>query len=113
LRGIADFLHTTYSADVANAIRTMKAVVITISKPPTSSTDSARNDIPVSHIDEYIWKENYNEQLVKKLLYDSSMPKAYIHVSIISVRPTSRMILAHPVHTRLLTLQRILLPYSN
>ena len=55
LRGIADFLHTTYSADVADAIRTMvKEVVITIPKPPTSHTDSARNDIPISPIDEYL-----------------------------------------------------------
>jgi hypothetical protein len=80
LRGIADFLHTTYSVDVADAIRTMKDVVITIPKPPTSSTDSAGNDIPVSPIDEYIWKEDYKKQLVKKRLYDSSMPKAYIHI---------------------------------
>ena len=58
----------------------MKPVVITIPKPPTGGTDSAGNDIPVSLIDEYIWKEDYKEQLVKKRLYDSSMPKAYIHI---------------------------------
>jgi hypothetical protein len=32
LRGIPDFLHTTSSADVADAIRTMKPVVINIPK---------------------------------------------------------------------------------
>jgi hypothetical protein len=80
LRGITDFLYTTYSADVADTIRTMKDVVITIPKPPTRRTDSAGNDIPVSPIDEYIWKEDYKEQLAKKRLYDSSMPKAYIHI---------------------------------
>jgi hypothetical protein len=74
LRGITDFLHTAYSADVADVIRTMKAVVIMIPKPPTSSTDLAGNDIPVSPIDKYIWKEDYKEQLVKKRLYDLSMP---------------------------------------
>ena len=58
LRGITDFLYTTYSADVADTIRTMKDVVITIPKPPTRRTDSAGNDIPVSPIDEYIWKED-------------------------------------------------------
>ena len=80
LRGITDFLHTAYSADVADVIRTMKAVVIMIPKPPTSSTDLAGNDIPVSPIDKYIWKEDYKKQLAKKRLYDSSMPKAYIHI---------------------------------
>ena len=79
LRGIADFLHTTYSAD-ADTTRTMKPVVITIPKPPTGGTNSAGNDIPVSPINEYIWKEDYKEQLIKKRLYDSSMPKAYIHI---------------------------------
>jgi hypothetical protein len=69
-----------YRADVADAIRTMTDVVITIPKPSTSRTDSAGNDIPVSPIDEYIWKEDYKEQLAKKRLYDSSMPKAYIHI---------------------------------
>ena len=66
--------------DVADAIRTMKDVVITIPKPLTSSTDLAGNDIPVSPIDEYTWKEDYKERLAKKSLYDSSMPKAYIHI---------------------------------
>ena len=79
LRGIADYLHTTYSADVADAICHMKTVVIDIPDPAIKQ-DKAGNNIPIPSIDEYKWKEEYKEQIAQKRLYDTSMPKAFTHL---------------------------------
>ena len=75
LRGIADYLHTTYSVDVADAIHHMKVVVIDIPDPSAIKQDKSGNDIPILSIDEYKWKEEYKEQIMRKRLYDMSMPK--------------------------------------
>ena len=80
LRGIADYLHRTYSTDVADAICNMKVVVIDIPYPPEIKQDKAGNDIPISSIEEYKWKEEYKEQIAWKRLYNTSTPKAFIHI---------------------------------
>jgi hypothetical protein len=80
LKGIANYLHTTYCADVSDAVRKMEAVVIEIPEPPEPKQDAEGNDIPISSIQEYKWKESYKDQSARKNLYDESMPKAFIHI---------------------------------
>jgi len=66
LKGLANFLLTTYSAEVAEAILKMQAVSITVNdqQPPIK----------------YKWRQEYTEQSKKIKLYNDSMPKAYIHL---------------------------------
>ena len=47
---MADYLHTTYSADVGEAICQMKEIMITLPSPPTPTTDASGTTIPVSFV---------------------------------------------------------------
>ena len=78
VQGMADYLHTTYSADVGEAIRQMKEIIITLPSPPTPTTDASGNLIPISSSDEYRWKLEYSDTNTRLKTYTSSMPKAYI-----------------------------------
>jgi hypothetical protein len=80
LKGMANFFHTTYSAEVSDAILNMEDVVITVEDEPTLRKDGAGNDIPLTSWEEYKWKKTYAEQSGKLKIYTESMPKAYIHI---------------------------------
>ena len=80
VQGMADYLHTTYSADVGEAIRQMKDITITLPSPPTPTTDASGNTIPISSTEEYRWKLEYSDANTRLKTYNTSMPKAYIHI---------------------------------
>ena len=81
LKGIVNYLHTTYSAEVSDVILKMQEVVINVKEEPTLQKDPVTNkDIPLTTREEYKWKKTYNEQNAKQKVYDDSMPKAYIHI---------------------------------
>ena len=80
LKGLANFLHTTYSAEVATAVLKMQAVNIALEDEPTPRTDAAGNEITLTAWDIHKWKEEYNAQLKTLKVYNDSMPKAYIHL---------------------------------
>ena len=80
LKGLANYLHTTYSAEVSEAILTMKAVTITVDDQPPIKQDSKGQPIALASWEEYKWKQDYTEQSKKLKLYNESMPKAYIHL---------------------------------
>ena len=80
LKGMANFFHTTYSAEVSDAILKMKEVVITVEDEPTMRKDANGNEIPLTSWEEYKWKKTYAEQSGKLKIYTESMPKAYIHI---------------------------------
>ena len=80
LKGLANFLHTTYSAEVATAVLKMQAVNIALEDKPTPRTDAAGNEITLTAWDIHKWKEEYNAQLKTLKVYNDSMPKAYIHL---------------------------------
>ena len=80
VQGMADYLHTTYSADVGEAIRQMKEVTITLPSPPTPTTDASGAIIPISSSDEYRWKLEYSDANTRLKTYNTSMPKAYPHL---------------------------------
>ena len=60
---MANFLHTTYSAEVSKAILKMQAVTINIEENPPQCIDNDGVPIPLSSWEEYKWKKNYTEQL--------------------------------------------------
>ena len=76
VQGMADYLHTTYSADVGEAIRQMKDITITLPDPPTPTTDASGNTIPISSTEEYRWKLEYSDANTRLKTYNTSMPKA-------------------------------------
>lgn len=80
LEGMANYLYTTYSAEVSDAILNMQAVTITVEDTPLLKKDASGNDIPLTTWEEYKWKSTYTKQIKKSNLYDNSMPKAYIHI---------------------------------
>ena len=80
LKGLANFLHTTYSAKVASAILKMQAVTIPIEEEPTVRKASSGQDLPLTSWEIHKWKEEYNAQLKTLKVYNDSMPKAYIHL---------------------------------
>jgi hypothetical protein len=81
LKGMANFMHTTYSAEVAEAILKMQAVTIPIQDKPKARTDlDTGKPLPLTSWDEHKWKQTYNEQMVKLKIYWDSIPKAYIHI---------------------------------
>ena len=80
LKGLANFLHTTYSAEVATAILKMQTVNIALEDEPTPRKDATGNDIALTAWDIHKWKEEYNAQHKTLKVYNDSMPKAYIHI---------------------------------
>jgi hypothetical protein len=80
LKGMAIFLHTTYSAEVADAILKMQPVVINVEESPPQRLDNNGNPIPLSSWEEYKWKKTYAEQSNRLKTYNESMPKAYIYI---------------------------------
>jgi hypothetical protein len=81
LKGLANFMHTTYSAEVATAILKMQPVTIPIEEEPTARKDPNTGlDIAWTSWEVHKWKEKYNEQLKTLKIYNDSMPKAYIHL---------------------------------
>ena len=80
LKGLANFLHTTYSAEVASAILEMQAVTIPIEDEPKVQKNSSGQDLPLTSWEIHKWKEEYNAQLKTLKIYNDSMPKAYIHL---------------------------------
>ena len=80
VQGMANYLHTTYSAEVGDAIRLMKEVIITLPSPPAPTTDAAGNTVPISFGDEFKWKQDYTDANARLRMYTTSMPKAFIHI---------------------------------
>ena len=81
LKGMANFLHTTYCAEVSEAILKMQAVTITVADLPPLKMDPTTNQpLPLASWEEYKWRQDYAEQSKKLKLYTDSMPKAYIHL---------------------------------
>ena len=80
LKGMANFLHTTYSAEVADAILKMQDIVIAIDENPPQRVDTNRDPLPLSSWDEYKWKKTYAKQSNRLKTYNESMPKAYIYI---------------------------------
>jgi hypothetical protein len=82
VQGMADYLRTTtYNADVGdNAIRQMKVVTITLPSPPTPTTDASGTVTPINLSDEYRWKLEYSDANTRLKTYNTSMPKAYVHI---------------------------------
>jgi hypothetical protein len=80
-KGLANFMHTTYSAEVAEVILKMQAVSINVDDQPPIKTDPTTNlPVPLATWEEYKWCQEYTEQSKKLKLYNDSMPKAYIHL---------------------------------
>jgi len=74
-------LHTTYSAEVAEAILKMQEVSITVDdQPPIKMIPTTNQPVPLASWEEYKWCQEYTEQSKKLKLYNDSMPKAYIHL---------------------------------
>ncbi len=81
LKGLANYLHTTYSAEVAEAVLKMQAVSIQVNvKPPIKTDPTTKLPIPLASWVEYKWRQDYSEQSKRLQLYNDSMPKAYIHL---------------------------------
>ena len=80
LKGLANFLHTTYIAEVASAVLKMQAVTIPIEDEPKARKDSSGQDLLLTSWEIHKWKEEYNAQLKILKTYSNSMPKAYIHL---------------------------------
>ena len=81
LKGMANFMHTTYSAEVAKGILKMQAVTIPIEEEPKAWNDpDTGQPLPLTSWDEHKWKQTYNKQMAKLKIYKDSMPKAYIHL---------------------------------
>jgi hypothetical protein len=81
LKGLANHLHTTYSAEVAEAILKMQAVTINVEDQPPIKMDPTTNlPVPLASWEEYKWRQEYTEQSKKLKLYNDSMPKAYIQL---------------------------------
>jgi hypothetical protein len=80
LKGMANFLHTTYSAEVSEAILKMQPIVINVEESPPQRTDNNGVPIPLSSWEEYKWKKTYAEQSNRLKTYNESMPKAYIYI---------------------------------
>ena len=80
LKGMANYFHTTYSAEVSDAILKMQDIIITVDDEPTLHKDAVGNDIPLTSWEEYKWKKIYAEQSTKLKVYNDSVPKAYIHI---------------------------------
>ena len=59
LEGMANYLYTTYSAEVSNAILNMQAVTITVDDVPLLKKDASGNNIPLTTWEEYKWKSTY------------------------------------------------------
>ncbi len=62
LKGMANFLHTTYSAEVGDAILKMQPVIIAVEDSPPQRVDASGIPIPLSSWEEYKWKKTYAEQ---------------------------------------------------
>ena len=63
LKGLAFFLHTTYSAEVAKAIIKMQAVSITANDQPPIKTDPTTNQpVPLASWEKYKWCQEYTKQ---------------------------------------------------
>jgi hypothetical protein len=59
LNGMANFMHTTYSAEVAEAILKMQAVTIPIQEKPKARKDpDTGQPIPLTSWDKHKWKQN-------------------------------------------------------
>jgi hypothetical protein len=81
LKAMANYLHTTYSAEVSTAILTMQDVTIIVEEEPVLKKDPTTNQpIPLTSWEEYKWKKTYTEQSNKLKVYIDSMPKAFIHI---------------------------------
>jgi hypothetical protein len=80
LKGLANFLHTTCSAEVASAILKMQAVAIPLENEPKARKDSSGQDLQLTSWEIHKWKEEYNVQLKTFKVYNGSMPKAYINL---------------------------------
>ena len=81
LKGLANYLHTTYSAEVAEAVLKMQLVSIQVNvKPPIKTDPTTKLPIPLASWEEYKWRQDYSEQSKRLQLYNDSMPKAYIHL---------------------------------
>ena len=81
LKGMVNLMHTTYSAEVAEAILKMQAVTIPIQDEPKARTDpDTGKPLPFTSWDEHKWKQTYNEQMAKLKIYRDSIPKAYIRI---------------------------------
>ena len=81
LKGMAKFMHTTYSAKVAEAILKMQAVNIPIQDEPKARADpDTGKPLPLTSWDKHKWKQTNNEQMAKLKIYRDSIPKAYIHI---------------------------------
>ena len=79
LKNIADHLQLIAGNDVSEAIRDMKLIIITIPPPPQPTVDpTSGSTIPVSTIQEYLWKEDHKEAKGKKKKYDDNMQNAFI-----------------------------------
>ena len=62
-KGLANFMHTTYSAEVAEAILKMQAVSINVDDRPPIKTDPTTNlPKPLATWEEYKWRQEYTEQ---------------------------------------------------
>ncbi len=77
LKGMAIFLHTTYSAEVSEAILKMQEDVIAIEENPPQRIDPMTLvPVPLTSWEEYKWKKIYAEQSNRLKTYKESMPKA-------------------------------------
>ena len=63
LKGLANYLHTTYSAEVAEAVLKMQAVLIKVDDQPPIKTDpTTKLPVPLASWEEYKWRLEYTEQ---------------------------------------------------
>ena len=63
LKSLANYLHTTYSAEVAEAVLKMQAVSIKVDDQPPIKTDpTTKLPAPLASWEEYKWRQEYTEQ---------------------------------------------------
>jgi hypothetical protein len=78
-KNIANYLQLQHGANVSKAVQKMSAITITIPAVPQPKLDpTTKTTIPVTLIEEYLWKEDHKKMTARKDKYNKNMPMAYI-----------------------------------
>ncbi len=63
LKGLTNYVHTTYSAEVAKAVLKMQAVLIKVDDQlPIKMDPTTKLPVPLASWEEYKWRQEYTEQ---------------------------------------------------
>jgi hypothetical protein len=75
LKSIANYLQLQHGANVSKAVQKMSTVTVTIPCVPQPKEDPVtKTTIPVTLIENYLWKEDHKKSTARKDKYDKNMP---------------------------------------